>query len=207
MATGPAYRVLSARLEIRCYQLTDAPAMRDAVISSLDHLRPTMPWAWDEPKPIEDHYARLRRFRSMFDTGADFIYGAFERDTGRLIGGTGLHPRVGPEALEIGYWVRADATRRGYATEMAGALTRVGFEVEGVDHIEIRIVPENIGSLRIPTALGYTREGVLRRRITDRDGHPSRDAVVFLMTREEYPGSPAARHPLLAFDGLGEPLL
>ena len=46
-----------------------------------------------------------------------------------MLGGMGLHTRVGPRAREIGYWIRKDAEGRGYVTEAVAALTRVGFEV------------------------------------------------------------------------------
>ena len=44
--------------------------------------------------------------------------------------------RIGPDGLEIGYWIRAGYTRLGYATEVARALIRqqvaVGRAVRGV---------------------------------------------------------------------------
>ena len=62
----------------------------------------------------------------------------------------------GPEALEIGYWIRADAVGQGYATESTAALTRVAFEVVDVERVEIRCVPENRASAAIPRKLGYS---------------------------------------------------
>ena len=62
---------------------------------------------------------RLRDFRRLFDHGDDWIYGIFTLDGSELIGGGGLHRRVGAEALEIGYWIRASRVRQGLATEAA----------------------------------------------------------------------------------------
>ena len=36
---------------MRCWEPRDAPLLKEAVDSSLDHLRPWMPWAHDEPQP------------------------------------------------------------------------------------------------------------------------------------------------------------
>jgi RimJ/RimL family protein N-acetyltransferase len=56
---------------------------------------------------------RARRVLSSFDAVENFTYGIFAADEAEVLGGTGLHPRVGLGGLEIGYWVRASATRQG----------------------------------------------------------------------------------------------
>ena len=124
-----------------------------------------MPWAADEPKPVEEKAELLRFFRGRFDLGEDFVYGIFARDESEVVGGTGLHTRVGAAALEIGYWIRASQVRKGYAREVAAALTRVAFRVCGVDRVEIRVDPGNAASLRVPRVLGFAEEATLRRRL------------------------------------------
>ena len=80
------------------------------------------------------------------------------------------------------------------ATEAAAALTRVGFERCGIDFLKIRIDPENAASLGVPAKLGYVREATLRARLPpNRPGEERRDAVVFSLVADEYPGSAAAR--------------
>ena len=95
--------------------------------------------AEDEPQTLEEKTDLLKLFRSEFDTGENFIYGIFSADETEQVGATGLHPRIGPRGLEIGYFVRASAIRQGIATDSSAALTRVGFEVCDADRIEIRI--------------------------------------------------------------------
>ena len=53
-------------------------------------------------------------------------------DSGRMIGETGLYPRIGPDALEAGYLVDRREAGRGYAAEAASAMVRIAFEVERV---------------------------------------------------------------------------
>ena len=101
------------RLTIRCWEPRDAPLLADALGSSLEHLRPWMPWAHGEPTPLDEKVELLRRFRGMFDLGQDFVYGLFDRDESEVVGGTGLHTRIGPEALEIGYWLRSSRVGAG----------------------------------------------------------------------------------------------
>ncbi len=137
--------------------------------------------------------------------GRDFTYGIFDREETRLLGGAGLHPRVGPGGLEIGYWVRASAARQGIATEVAAALARAGFEVCEADRIEIRIEPANEASLGVPRRLGFVEEATLRRRLRGREGEPLRDVAIFTRFREDHDPAPA---PVLrAFDACGERVL
>ena len=58
-----------------------------------------------------------------FDEDLSWCYGITLRDTGVVIGGSGIHMGLSNGARAIGYWVRADHTRCGYATEVAAALT------------------------------------------------------------------------------------
>ena len=65
---------------------------------------------------------------------------------------------------EIGYWVSAGATNRGFATEVAVMLTKIGFEFMGLDRMEIHCDVRNVRSAAIPRKLGYVHEATLRRR-------------------------------------------
>jgi RimJ/RimL family protein N-acetyltransferase len=193
--------VLTERLLMRPYAPDDAALVKDAVDTSLDHLRTFMDWAWAAPEPVGAVRKRLRAFRDAFRHGDDWIYGLFERDGSALVGGAGLHRRVGPEALEIGYWIRASRVRRGLATEAAGALTRLAFEWCGAVRVEIHVDPANTASIAVAERLGYVREAKLRKRLPPiRPGEPRRDEVVFSLLDEEYPASPSAQ---VAVSGLG----
>jgi RimJ/RimL family protein N-acetyltransferase len=199
------YRIETERLVIRAWQRDDAALLKEALDSSLEHLRAWMPWADDEPQTLEEKTALVEAFRSQFDAGENFIYGIFSPDESEVLGGTGLHARVGPGGLEIGYWVRASATRQGIAAESSAAVTRAGFEVCEADRIEIRIEPRNEPSLGVPRKLGFVEEATLRRRLPGRKGEPLRDVTIFTMFREDF--DPAIARPLRAFDAGGRQLL
>jgi RimJ/RimL family protein N-acetyltransferase len=203
---GPAYRIETERLVVRCWEPADAAQLKEAVDSSLEHLRAWLPWAHDDPQPLHEKVELLRRFRGQFDLGDDFIYGIFARDGGGVLGGTGLHVRRGAHAREIGYWIRADAEGRGYVTEAVAALTRVGFELEGLERIEIHCEPGNARSAAVPQRLGYVHEATLRGRIRDADDRP-RDVMVFALFDDMYPSSPAAAADIAAYDVVGVRLL
>jgi len=175
-------RIVTARLVLRAWRAEDAPLLKEAIDASLEHLRPWMPWAHEEPSPLAAVAARVEKFATGFSTGREWLYGIFDPTGREVLGGAGLHPRVGPGALEIGYWLRAGATGRGYATEAAGALTRSGFEDHGVERMEIRCDPLNLPSAAVPRRLGYRHIATLERNALTPAGDP-RDTMVWMMAR------------------------
>jgi RimJ/RimL family protein N-acetyltransferase len=203
----PPYRIETERLVLRCWDPADAPLAKEAVDSSLDHLRPWTPWAPEEPEELDAVVERFRGFRAEFDRDENWIFGVFPPDESRVLGGTGLHPRVGDGGLEIGYWLRWDAVGNGYATELAAALTRVGIELCGADRIEIHIDPANEASLRVPRRLGFLEEATLRRRLpANLRVDDFRDEVQFSLLASELADSPCADAPIRCFDAAGRPL-
>ncbi len=201
----PAYRIVTPQLIIRCYHPADAPLLAASVTESLEHLLPWMPWAAAEPEPIDTKVERLRQFRAKFDLNQDFIYGIFNPQENRLLGGTGLHTRIGDSALEIGYWIHKDFTNRGYATETSAALTKVAFEVSKVQRVEIHCSVENVRSAAVPRKLGFTLDGTLRQR-SFANGHMS-DHMIWSIMSEEYPGSLAAQLDVAAYDAANRRIL
>jgi RimJ/RimL family protein N-acetyltransferase len=161
-------------------------------------------WARDEPQPLEEKVKLLRKFRGNFDLGQDFVYGIFSSDEAEVVGGTGLHPRVGAGALEIGYWIRESRVGAGFATEATAALTQVALEICEVDRVEIRVDPANEPSMGVPRKLGFAEEARLRRRLAVEEGDTPRDVVIFSLFRGELAGTPAAPVQFEAFDAAGE---
>ena len=166
-----------------------------------------MPWARFEPQPLDQKIELLRMFRGQFDTDENYTYGIFAPDESRLLGGSGLHPRGGAGSLEVGYWIRADETGQGVATEVTAVLTRAAIEHGGFERVDIQVDPDNERSLRIPRKLGFTQDGTLRRRLDPKeDGGPRRDSILFSMLAEELPGSPCTSFAYSAYDAIGREL-
>lgn len=154
MTTTPAALLTDGELVLRCPGVDDVDAFDAAVRSSIDHLRPWMPWAAAEPISREDRLGVVERWIESWRTASDFPYAMFIGD--EVVGSTGLHPRVAHSGLEIGYWVRADRCGRGIATRAARLLTDAAFELGHIDHVEIHHDKANVRSGRVPAKLGYT---------------------------------------------------
>lgn len=178
------YRFESDRLVLRCYEPEDVHALLEAVEESMDALRPWIPWAQEEPSLLK-FTSFVRRSRGDYDLMTNFNLAMIERQTGRLLGGAGLH-RVDWEAgrFEIGYWLRRSAWGHGYASEAVGHLTRFVFERLSANRVELHIEVANMRSRALAERLGFTLEGVLRAH--SRLGGTLRDLAVYAMIRPEY---------------------
>jgi RimJ/RimL family protein N-acetyltransferase len=203
---GPAYRIETPRLVLECPDPARAALAKRAEDESRHALVRYMIWADREPETLDEVAAKLRSFRARFDRGEDFAYLAWDRATGECAGGCGLHARVGKGGLEIGYWVHAPRHRAGLATEMAGALTRVAFEVDDCRWVEIRCARSNTASAGVPAKLGYAHEATLRDRLELPRGAVE-DALVFTLLACDYPASIGAKIEISAFDAAGRKLL
>ena len=147
-----------------------------------------MPWAHDDPQPLEEKVELLREFRGRFDLGQDFVYGIFSADESEArrrhrLPHAARRGRLRDRLLDP----RQPGGRRASCTEATAALTRVGFEVCEIERIEIRVDPANAASLAIPRKLGFAEEGTARGVFHGPDGKPRQnDAVVFALLRGEF---------------------
>lgn len=90
-----------------------------------------------------------------------------EQATGAVIGTTLLIPFLDTGDVEVGYQFAASAWGKGYATEVAIATIRYGFETVGLTRIVAVTYPENGLSQRVLEKAGMRRDGVFRYRGVD----------------------------------------
>lgn len=74
----------------------------------------------------------------LWEQRTDFGYSIVEGPEEAVVGGCGLHGRMGPDGLEVGYWVHVDRGSRGLATAAARALTDAAFAIDGIEHVQIQ---------------------------------------------------------------------
>lgn len=201
----PAYQLRTARLLLRCWQPTDAPALTQAIAESISELRQWLPWAEREPETVEAKAERLRGFRAQFEDGKDALYGIFDARQTIVLGAVGLHDRIGAGAREIGYWIHTSYTRQGLASEAVAALTRMGFVQLNLRRIEIHCHPQNLGSAAIPMKLGFSHQVTIRNCVPSPKVGP-RDTQIWTLEREAYRASACFKSPLQALDASGNEL-
>lgn len=138
---------------LRRWLREDAEVLGVAVTESIEHLRPWMPWVAHEPLPIRERRALIKGWERDWLAGGDAVMGVFLN--GAVAGGCGLHHRIGPGGLEIGYWTHPLFLRTGIATSAARLLTDAAFEQTDITHVEIHHDKANEASAGIPRKLGF----------------------------------------------------
>ena len=71
---------------------------------------------------------------------------------------------------EIGYWMHALMRGKGIGTIAAKMITNYGFLTMGFRRIEAAVDIDNTASQKLLMSAGYTKEGILRQRVTRSDG-------------------------------------
>ena len=172
----------SERLLIRAPRAGDGPALHEAVLESLDELRPWMPWA-DEHRTVEISEAYVRHASADFMARRDLPLLVFRREDGRFIGASGLH-RIDWEVprVEIGYWVRTSETGRGYAAEFVRRIGEFAFDTLGAERVEIWCDARNERSAGVAARAGFELESRMVRARRDVAGRLS-DSLCFVRLR------------------------
>lgn len=154
MSFSPPEELRGKLVTLRRYRLSDADAVKAAIAVSLDNLRGWMPWA-QSPPTRESVMAYIEPASRIFGGDAEASYAITLAESGEYVGSCGLMPRIGPGALEIGYWVSVEHVGKGYATEAAQLCTEAGLSLPGIERVEIHCDEANVVSAKVPRRLGY----------------------------------------------------
>ena len=150
------------RLHLRCWQSDDADELLPLLIANAEHLGAWIPEQVAKPAPLPDLAERLAGYAANFAAQREWRFAIFASRDDSLLGEASLFPRsaagrvpyADADRLEIGYWLRADATGRGYATEAAQALLDLAASLPRMLRVEIRCDARNIASAAVPRRLG-----------------------------------------------------
>jgi RimJ/RimL family protein N-acetyltransferase len=163
---------------LRPWRLEDVPAVaaacQDAEIAR---------WLAFVPQPYTEEDARFyikdclasgedRLPFAITDTATAEVIGSIEMRVNRMLTG------------HIGYWLAPEVRGRGLTAEALLALSRWGFEELRLGRVELVTDPDNMASQRVAEKAGFTREGILRAILVDRDGS-RRDGVMFSLLPDE----------------------
>ena len=168
-------KIETERLFLREMTDDDFEALR-RVLGNRDIMR-HYPYAFDDAR-VRNWIARNRERYSIFGFG---LWAVCRKDTGEMIGDCGLTMQIidGQIRPEIGYHIRADHQRQGFAREAARAVRDWAFEHTPFGAVYSYMKAENIPSIRTALSYGCTAAGEFR----DDEGDITR---VFALTRKEW---------------------
>ena len=108
------------------------------------------------PMTREESEEALARYRRHWDEHGFGIWAVELRETGELVGRTGLsYHRAWPDDPELGWLIDPAHTGRGLATEGGAASAEYGFGVLRVPRLVSICVEENVESRRVMEKLGF----------------------------------------------------
>ena len=148
------------RLIIRCPGLEDVEEIHNAILESLDDLKPWMSWANEGLKrgAVEKN---LRVAVANFITQENLRYHFHCKQNGRFLVASGLQQiNWDIPSFEIGYWCRSSEQGKGYVSEGVRALCKLAFEHLKAARVSIHCDDKNHRSYKIPERLGFDLEGI-----------------------------------------------
>jgi len=100
------------------------------------------------------------------------------KETGELIGTSGLQPLEDTGDIEVGYNMSEQYWGKGYGTECCMAWLRFGFKEKGLDRIVAVALPDNRASWHIMEKCGMSYEKT--------EQHYGNECVFYAITRDEF---------------------
>lgn len=157
----PEYPIRTERLLLRPFVETDLDAILD--LESRPDVVRYLPWDVMDAEAVAAFLAKRLGQAAIDEASSALVLAAVVPPDDRMIGEFML--RITDEASrqgEIGWTVHPDVHGRGYATEAAREILRLGFDGLGLHRIYAEADARNDASLRLMERLGMRREADLR---------------------------------------------
>jgi RimJ/RimL family protein N-acetyltransferase len=153
-------RLRTERLLLRPFAAGDFDAM--LAMQSDEGVVRYLYWDARLPDEVREILERKSRCTSLERPGDNLAFAVVLDATGEVVGDCGLHWHDNDHRQgEIGFIVHPDHQGRGYATEAAGAVLRIGFEEARLHRIVGRTEARNVASAGVLERLGMRREAHL----------------------------------------------
>jgi RimJ/RimL family protein N-acetyltransferase len=154
--------ISTPRLLVRVARPGDGETFNQAVTESLDRLRPWLGWVTPAPTLAVSEFS-CRRAYARFLLNEDLMAFFFLKDTGQLVGGSGLHnANWDLRQFEVGYWGHSKFIGQGYVTEGVQALVNHALVYLRASRVFLTTDAMNVASRRLAERVGFQLEGMLR---------------------------------------------
>ncbi len=168
--TPPApHRLMADGLCLHPWQRDDVAALHQAVLESAASVGLWLPWCHSN-YGADDAVAWIEYCQSAWHAREQFAFGIVKAGSGMLLGGVGLSQcNWIQRSANLGFWVRSSCQQQGIAAKAALRVARFGFEKCDLNRIELLVLPDNIASRRTAEKIGAKFEGIVPRRLQERD--------------------------------------
>lgn len=178
--TAPRRSLATERLTLAATERSHTSGLTDAILASLDELRPWMAWAG------APSLEQTRMFTAAAEDGWDNSTGwtftiLHDEEPAGTVGLDCYQPML--DQAQIGYWIRSDLAGRGYMKEAARAVVEFAFADIGLHRLELHASADNVASVKVAESLGFQREGVARDIAKNAQGFY--DCLVFGLLRSD----------------------
>jgi ribosomal-protein-alanine N-acetyltransferase len=138
--------------------------------------------------------------RAQADPRPDYYLAVELAGTGELVGFARLGLGGGHRCGEVGYAIRRDHQRKGYAAEATDLLLELAFTRLGLHRVTAATGPDNTASRAVLERLGFTLEGRMREHVFTNGAW--RDSLLFSILEHEW-SARAERDASTASPGTG----
>lgn len=149
------FSIETERLRLRLFQPDDIPDYFALIHSDPDVMR----YITGSPLSIERSQGLIERFIEHHQQHGFSVWAVADKDTGTVVGHGGLITLPTKVDIEVDYGFGKQYWGQGYATEVARAVLRFGFEEANLNQIYALSFPENSASQRVMQKLGMTYQG------------------------------------------------
>lgn len=190
------------RLLLRRWRPEDAIALAPVLEANVDRLRAWIPWRVARPAAAPELAERLAGFAVAFEDDTEWRYGIFSPDEQLVLGEASLFPRseagrvplASADRVEIGYWLREEATGQGLATEASRALRELARTLRAVHRVEIWCDALNDRSSAVPRRLDFRLAATIEEAPASPDEPPAQLQVwAYELGPSETAGARASR--------------
>jgi RimJ/RimL family protein N-acetyltransferase len=155
-------QIETERLIVRVARPGDGSAFNTAICESLERLSPWLAWV-TPPPTLEQSEASCRRAYARFLLNEDLMAFFFDKKSGSLVGGSGLHDANWDlRSFEIGYWGHSNFAGHGLITEGVSALSDYALDSLNASRVFLTTDEMNIASWKLAERAGFELEGTLR---------------------------------------------
>lgn len=155
--------VETPRLLLHPLDATDSRDLWTSVEASRPALEPWLPWVpFNTDIDASGRYAEASA--ADWDAARACRFSIRDRQSKRLLGVIGLESFAHlHESVELGYWLRSDATGKGLMTEAGRAVLDWAFGPINAHRVRVAAATDNHASLNVIRRLGFRFEGIARQ--------------------------------------------